>query len=765
MAQYDVDLREYWRVVKKRKWVIIIITFLVAFFAVLFSWIKQPTPLYRAVASIKIEQKANLAILLTGGGYWGEPESMATHAYTITSFPVLKKTAEKLGWLPKGLDDTRIYKNKVYLSRIDHLKEMIKTDYKQGTSIIDIIVTSRNPKECERIANTVAKAYKEYNIERSSNRIKETRDFIEKQLAETLARMKEAEAKLRKYKEKSGLVNIEERTKELMGRLSAARAELEKVRQDKSDVEKQLSFFSETSMKGLPEVPAKRLIVADPQSPLYEFRSKLQSLLLERQRLLSKYTEKHPEVQAVENQIKMMALGTKSDLELLAKTLSEKEAALTRRISQLEKYIRNLPAKTQELVRLERELELQDELYTDLKKKHQEVLIQESGKIENVALVRPAIEPTRPFNIPSGAMILFSGLILGLILGVVFAFGIEIFDTSMGTIEDVEESLAVPVVGVIPSLDGEERKKKKEVDKNGGHELIRARSLIAHYDPRSLASEAFRSLRTNLQFVRFDKHQKSFVITSAFIQEGKTLNSVNLALSLAQAGEKVLLIDADLRRSMIHRIFGLNRTPGLTDYILGNFSWEEVVNTISDIMLGDFEIDEILETPGLDNLHIICAGTKPPNPTEILNSQRFRDLLADAYGKYSYILVDVPPVLPVADALEVAPHVDGVILVYMVGRIARGVLRRAKTSLDNVDAKVSGVILNNVKPEVGPDYFKYHTKYYTGDTRSGTQVSGGKSAHNILELVGWEQIKEKKAGLLLFIVALVFLILGIFFTF
>jgi tyrosine-protein kinase Etk/Wzc len=266
----------------------------------------------------------------------------------------------------------------------------------------------------------------------------------------------------------------------------------------------------------------------------------------------------------------------------------------------------------------------------------------------------------------------------------------------------------VPVLGVIPFLGKEERQKLDQQ----APESERARDLIAHYDPNSLAAEAFRSLRTNLQFTSLEIKAKTFLITSSFVQEGKTLNVINLALSLAQAGEKVLLVEADLRKPLIYKNFGLQKAPGLTDFVLGNYEWGDIVNNIADVMLGEFEIDDILKTPGLDNLHIITAGTRPPNPTEILTSDRFHQFLNKAADNFDYVFIDAPPVLPVADATEIAPRVDGTILIYTVGRIARGVLKRAKASLDNIDARVLGVVLNNVKPEVGPDYFRYHTQYY-----------------------------------------------------
>jgi capsular exopolysaccharide synthesis family protein len=214
---------------------------------------------------------------------------------------------------------------------------------------------------------------------------------------------------------------------------------------------------------------------------------------------------------------------------------------------------------------------------------------------------------------------------------------------------------------------------------------------------------------------------------------------VNLSLSLAQAGEKVLLIDADLRRPSVHHIFGLERQPGLTDCIMGvgdlratdgnglepqtpnpletaqsASSWRSVADTIVDVMLGDLEIDDILKTPGLDNLHLIKAGQSFLNPSEILRSPRFKEFLREVREVYDVIMIDTPPALTVADAFEVAPEVDGVVLVYEVGRIGRGILKRAKVQFENIQANVLGVILNNVRPDVAPDIYPYRYDYYYG---------------------------------------------------
>ena len=249
-------------------------------------------------------------------------------------------------------------------------------------------------------------------------------------------------------------------------------------------------------------------------------------------------------------------------------------------------------------------------------------------------------------------------------------------------------------------------------------------------EPKSNFAEAIRTVRTGVVLSGLDNPHKIVAVTSTVPGEGKTTVSMNLSLALGQM-ERVLLVDADLRKPLVNKYYGLPIGPGLTDYVLGNYHWHEVTNTISDIMLGDFGIDDILKTPGMDTLHIITAGTKPPNPSEILTSHRFREFLKEARNTYDFIFIDAPPVMPVADASDIATLVDGVILVYLIGKIGRGVLRRVKANLENVDARLTGVILNKVKSDAGPDYYQYHSYYYYGnepEVKKGKKVKKVKKA-------------------------------------
>jgi Mrp family chromosome partitioning ATPase len=203
---------------------------------------------------------------------------------------------------------------------------------------------------------------------------------------------------------------------------------------------------------------------------------------------------------------------------------------------------------------------------------------------------------------------------------------------------------------------------------------------------------------------------KSVMITSSSMNEGKTTTAVNLAITLAQIGKRVLLVDVDFRSPTIHHFFGLEKDPGLSDVILGNSNWKDVGRSITDIMMGQIKVDDIMVTPGMDNLNIITSGTLPAHPAEFLNSPIVPELISDVSENYDFIIFDAPPVLPVADPIILGSKVDGVFIVYKVGIISRYALKRSKLLLENVGAKVFSTILNDFKPEASPDFF--HGSYY-----------------------------------------------------
>ena len=205
MAQYDLDLREYWRIIRKRKTSIIFLVILVCICSYGFAKFKEPEPLFEAVAAIKIDRSANMASILTGA-YWLQSENMETHAYIIKSFPVLAKAAKILGKFPKDMPADEIRSNKKHLSIIEQLKHMVETEHQKGTNIIDIKIVSREPIEAASIANALAHAYRDYNIQEKNKKTFETKSFIEEQLRLTSVKLRKAESEIQAFKEGFALI-------------------------------------------------------------------------------------------------------------------------------------------------------------------------------------------------------------------------------------------------------------------------------------------------------------------------------------------------------------------------------------------------------------------------------------------------------------------------------------------------------------------------------------------------------------------------------
>lgn len=741
MVRYDINLRDYWRTIRKRRTIVILATVLFTAFSCLFAFISNPEPRYEASSAVKVERVTDLTSLLLGTVYWSIRDNVATQAVIITSFPVMERAAREMGLIPEAVSTAEVRKSEKYVRIVNSLRSRVTTELQENTNIINIRTTGPTPGEAAFLANTVAEVFRQANVEDRNKKIRETREFIEKQLEVVQARLQEAEENLRKFEENTKLVAIDTQTTAVVNRLTNLESEVARLQQRRFEAQRQLESLHQRGTGA--QVGSEGVYMENPPPQFGRLSGKLADLTLRRNVLLKDYTENHPEVKEVDVEIKNVLAEMDKELRSVLtstdRTLQDMEA----RHAMVRGQATAIPERALTLARLRREVDVNAQLYSQLKSKYQEALIQESGLIEEVKVVKPALEPTTTKDSRNVPVNTVAGAVIGLVVGLVLALVVETMDTSLATIEEIEETLSVPVLGVIPSADTLiHREKGKEES-----ELLND-CLVTHFLPRSPVAEAYRSLRTNFQFIRKGKKAKVFLITSSTLQEGKTYNVVNLSLSLAQAGERVLLVDADLRRPIIHRIFGVEKRPGLAEYTLGDYdgsfwgeaqalaptgdlmypdngteTWKKVVNDITSVMLGEFEIDELLRTPGVDNLHIITAGAVPVNPGEIFRSPRFKEFLGQVRDNYDIVIIDTPPVLPVADAYEVAPEVDGVVLVYQAGRIGRGILRRAKVQLEKVNASVVGVILNNVKPEAAPDLYRYRTEYYESESGSESKAA------------------------------------------
>lgn len=637
MQQYELNLRDYLRIFKKRKF-LVVGTFLIVLIASFFNISQQPY-VYEASTTVKIEERKSIAGLLTEWIVYNPQDIMESETKIIKGFPVMEQVALRLGLITQETPPQEAH------SIVVGIQGRVTTQKIENTNIIQISTRGSDPREIMNLANTVAQVYVEQNLLEKTKQARAAKQFIADQLGQLEERTTKAEEKLRSFSDSASEIRIAE--------------------------------------------PIQKKIV---------------DLQFEATDLLQKYTEKHPKVIQIKHQIK--------DLEAQIKGFSKEEL---------------------EYGRLVREVEANKKLYTMLKEKLEEARITEAQKVSDISIVDPAILPTSPVE-PNKQMGMLIGAVLGAIMGVAAALFFETIDPSIGTIEDVENVIKLPVLGVVPSISGEvdEEKrrrwsparllrKKTEEDHLKEKEFDRYVRLFVHYKPNSLVAEAFRNIQANLKIN--PETNKVFLVTSSGPGEGKTTALINLGLTCAQSGMKTLLVSSDLRRPSIARAFGLKREFGLREYLEGMLDYYAVVKSVSDMVLGEMGFDAILKFPGIEHISIISSGDLPSNPSALLTSHRLPELVKEARKNFDLVLFDSPPVLPIADASILAPVVDHVVLVYEIGKTARQALMRTKVQLEAVGAKLAGVVLNNIRPRTESVMFSYpyYYKYKYAEEEKGPE--------------------------------------------
>jgi polysaccharide biosynthesis transport protein len=731
VAQYEMNLRDYWLIVRRRRMIIIVCTLLVATFSVGFA--RQEVPLYTSTAAVKFEQSTTLSGLLVEVLAVNSADNIETQVSLIKGYPVLEEVARRLGKLPQTATGEALRESRAYQATLDNLGGKVRASRVPSTSIIEITVTSPNAREAKELANTIAEVYRDYNKTNRNARVIEARKFIEAQLREVEARVKRAEEEVWAFRDANRIIAPGAESTVLLSLFTQVRGDIERTRQQRIELEGMQARLARNGA-----AKDERIYVDATNPNLAKLAASQSELMLERTNLALEVTDRHPRLQAIDDRLREVRAEMRREIGAQVAALRNREEILNRQMGDLLAKNREVPATELSLARLQRDAKVNDDLLTLLKTRHQEALIKESEGVEEVSIVRPATEPTTPAGTKMVNTIAL-GALLGLGLGVVLAFVRETLDTSIGTIEDVESYLGVRVLGIVPHIDPRETMQRlierrpalaaMDPDALQSHAL-----LITHFDPKSPVAEAYRTLRTNIQFERMERGGKVLVVTSPTLQEGKTTTIVNLALTMAQNGQKTLLVGANMRRPSIHRFFGIEREPGLSDILVGNAQWRDCVRGVADILMGRFEMEDVMAAPGLDNLHIIEAGPIPANPSELLSTQAMTDFLRAVAAEYDIVLVDTPPILPVTDSAIVSGKADGVLLVYQAGKVGRLVLKRAKTHLESARAQVWGVVLNDLQTEVsGYTYTHYYTHYYGEETPGEPPRGGGSVVQRALD--------------------------------
>ena len=711
MAQYELNVIDYWLIVKKRKYLILLATGLVVVFTFLFSEMFKPSPLYEASARVKFDRTSTVAQQLIETMSFSNANDLNSQTEFIRGFPVMERVAIELGRVPAQATPEE-KRSATYLNTVYDLGQEIKTQREGDTNIIRITSTSDQPEMAEKTANSVANSYRLENIMTKNRLVMESRRFVEEQLAGLERQLNTAEDALRAFREREGQVFLTDEARAALETFTKLEEQHNDVMRKRAEGERQIAAL--TRSEAVIGKQSGRIFTEEQSALLTILNQRLLDLVQERNTLLINYTTDHPQVQEQQKKIANVKAEMLLELRAKLKTMQDRESTLLEQRDRYRNRYLQFPRAAIQMGRLERDVKVNADLLATLKAKHQELQIKSAERIEEVTIVAPAIVPSAPINSPNTEMNLMVASLMGLFLGIVIAFARESFDTSIGTIEGIEEFLKVPVLGVIPQFDSKEMLEaaRAALPVNSSASTVENFSkLICLIDPKSILSESLRSLRTNIQFASMDRKVKTILFTSAGLGEGKSTCVSNLAITLAQEGQRVLLVDADLRRPIVHQRLGLERTPGLADALVGSTSWRSHVRSATDLMLGPMGVDRVMGTPGLDNLHVLTSGSEVGNPNEFLNMNKIKTLVNEMSEEYDLVLFDTPPILPVTDAVAFSSRVDGTILVYQVGRIGRNALKRAKFLLDHAQANVMGIVLTNVKSEITPDYGVYRYEY------------------------------------------------------
>jgi tyrosine-protein kinase Etk/Wzc len=621
----------------------------------------------------------------------------------------------------------------IFDHQVKDLREQLAVRHIRNTDMIEIKFQAHSPEEAAIVSNMVGFVYERISQEESRAEVQQVTQFLEEQLQLYQDSLRVSEDNLRTYQENAKVVALDQETAELVRQAAefetlynAAKADLEAARQRlvyiDSELERQNSNFDIEAISKSNVLDSFNEKIVEKQSQLAVYQA--QTMKKDVSDGIRQYTEK--EITNLENQIAALKdrfqedvkavaanqfmdpaqvsnslFSSKIEVETEIRALVAKVEAYGKQVDEANTAMEVLPEKKLELARLARSAQVAEKYYILLQEKYQESRITEVGQLGNVRIIDTAKEPEEPI-LPNRKLNLFLGFLLGIGLGLAIAFALEYIDDSIRSMEEVE-ALRMPMIATIPHIKPEQGNgiiakmaKLDDPEVNAINER-----LVTHLRPKSPVSEAYRTLRTNILFSAPDNPKHIIMMTSTGPREGKSTSVANLAITFAQMGTKTLLIDADLRRPMLNKLFQMDKEPGLTNVLVGGEKLDDVVKDI----------------PEVPNLSVLTCGVIPPNPAELLGSAFMKNLLEHARQNYDMILIDTPPIIAVTDPSVLARIVDGVVMVVRIGSTQRGAALMAAEQLRRVEAPMIGVMLNGISASnfYGSYYYQQYYYYYTSD--------------------------------------------------
>lgn len=570
------------------------------------------------------------------------------------------------------------------------------------TRLIEIRYRHPDPQIASKIVNAVADAFTLSNLERKTETSATAGDFLQRRIAELQIEIRKGEEQLLNYAKNHQILSLDESQNTVVERLAGLNRQLMDAEKERTEAEAKYRASLDRT-----RAEAQATDVTSQQTG--ETESKIAELRQKRAQLLVSYTEKYPEVKEIDQQIAVLERQLKdtntratnvvmTNLETRYLEAKAKEDKLRASFEQQrgETLTQNEAAVNYKIY--QQEIQTNKALLDGLLQRLKETDVMLAGTPNNIHVIDYSPVPKGPVG-PRRMQSIALALIVSLVFGVALARYLDYLDDSVHSAEDVEKTLRLPALAVIPSLGSMSRRRLLQ-SKNGLQLKGNNGSgpLLLDINSHSPLAEAYRQLRTSVLLSSAGGAPKTLLVTSSQPAEGKTTTAINTALSLAQTGASVVVIDADMRRPRLHHILEADNSRGLSTILASRMSEAEML--------------ELVEKNAKSDLFVLPSGPVPPNPAELTGSEQMRRLIAVLEDNFDHIVIDSPPIASFTDGVLISAMVDGVLLVVHGGRSSRSVVRRAKQVLQEVGAKIFGVVLNNVNLSTKDYYYKYYYNNY-----------------------------------------------------
>ncbi len=701
----------FWLVLRKH-WPILLGSLLLSV-GISLVYSKSQQRIYQADALLEIDptppgplgDKGEGFALSMGTNYFDNREYLETQYRIVTSTPVLKAAAR----------DVRLNEDYGYFGlkapptepiTLDQaaaaLQTRVSVEAVRNSRLAHVRVEDTSPERAKRLTQAVVEAFRDQNLQRAINASSDAFVWLSSQVEDLKKELETNENSLHEFKAKNDLpsISINEASNMIRQEMQDFNSDLSRTRARHQELEARNTQLAKVLDDDPENLPASEFLNN-------QFLQKLRTEYLESKRLKETllkqgFGENHNQVKAVTGKIEETRSALLTEVRNIRGAVQRDVAAIrdeeSRKAGLYDDAHRravDLNMKEIEYHRLDRSRDQNEKLYAMLLEHMKQTDLSRMMRLNNIRVVESAVTPVAPIRPKTGANLL-TGLFIGLIAGFALMWLREAADNRLKSPDDVEAELGVTFLGFLPSSEelqpgapkkaGRLRRRAAPVDPGRAE-------LIVHDRPTSALAEAARSIRTNLTFANPDHPFKKLLVTSAAPSEGKTTVACSIAIALAQSGQRVCIIDCDLRKPRLHRIFDRVGHAGLTN-----------------VLLGDATIEEVAAPTQVPNLDVVPSGPIPPNAADVVQSERFRKLIDELASRYDRIVIDSPPLVAVTDAAIISTIVDGTVYVLRAFSTTRGLARQGLRALTDVDAPVAGTVLNAV--DLGRGEYGYKQYYY-----------------------------------------------------